>query len=79
MGNRYCERGEIVAVSCEGRARDPASPMPALVYPLFPQQGETEPWSSKVRLASSSVIGLWLNDVFLRINSRHPCTRMAAR
>jgi len=47
MGNRYCERGEIVAVSCEGRATDPASPTPALVYPLFPQQGETEPLSSK--------------------------------
>jgi len=22
MGNRYCERGEIAAVSCEGRARE---------------------------------------------------------
>ena len=85
MGNRHCERCEIVVASCERCDGNRVQGISitdaghAGTEPFFQQQGETEPLSSSVRLASSSAIGLWLNDAFLRINSRNPCRRMLAR
>jgi len=85
MGNRHCERCEIVAASCERRDDNRVKgsgitdARHAGTEPFFQQQGEPRPLSQKIRQASSSATGLWLNDVFLRIKSRNPCRRMVAR